>query len=145
MYSFAKGINPSDIFRLDAKMILLLNYVAYWCHKKQVEFYITSLIRTRKENDALGSTSLTHVEGRAVDFSIQQKFGWDYSIVQDLMSELNILVNTRCIGVCRNPYYEIGAISESDYKQRPIVIHKNYSNDNNHAHLQVRRVNGKRY
>lgn len=139
MYSYAKGINCNDIFRLTSEMQLLLSYVGYWCYRRNIDLHITSLIRTKEENAALESKSLTHVEGRAVDFSIKQRWGWDYSKVQDLVNDLNILVNQVTIGIIRNPYYNIGAISSSDYQQRPIVIHKNYSNNNDHAHLQVRK------
>jgi hypothetical protein len=139
MYLFAKGMDFRDISRLTPEMQLLLSYTALWCRKRDIDFYITSMIRSKKVNDALGSKSVTHIEGRAVDFSIRERYGWDYSKIQDIVNDLNVLVNQLTIGISRNPFYNIGAISSSDGQQRPIVIHKNSSNDDKHAHLQVRR------
>lgn len=139
MYTFALGVDFREILRLTPNMQLLLSYVGFWCQQRAIDLHITSAIRSKEENAALGSKSMTHVEGRAIDFSIKSRYGWDYSKIQDLVSELNIIVNQVSLGIVRNPYYNIGAISSTDYQQRPIVIHKNATNENEHAHLQVRR------
>lgn len=139
MVSFSKDVNPDDIKKLTPKMRLLLEFVIYWSQARNIELHITSLIRSTEQNNAVKSKSTTHMEGRAVDFSIKEKYGWTYDKLQKLVNELNNLVECRTLGIFRNVFYNIGAISAHDNQQRSIVIHKNYNNNLSHAHLQVRR------
>lgn len=65
---------------------VLFDMIGY-CDAKKLPVTITSVIRTVEENNAVGAKSLTHVEGRAFDLSIN---GWETSHIEDFCVHFNL-------------------------------------------------------
>lgn len=124
--NFAPGINPKDIHRIHPKLRDMLRFIAAFCKQENIKFVITSMIRTEERNKAVGSVSKTHVEGRAVDFSIKEQWGWTPELVWHITQK-----------VIRN-YKEYGAFSNVNGKQ--VVIFTHDAGTGTHVHLQVHRL-----
>ncbi len=118
------GVNNLDMMFLNPNVLMILAYVNLFCFENNIDFQITSMIRTPEDDLRLGAKSTTHSTGRAFDFSIRKEHGWDDFKVQKLVGELETL------------YSHIGAISRVDGIAKPIVVHD--SGTGMHAHIQVR-------
>lgn len=125
---YAPGINPKDFYRLDPRLIDVVEAVAQFCQKNGVQLVITSMIRTKERNLAVKSRSLTHVEGRAVDFSVKERWGWNEAKLMLLMEEMEMR------------FKSIGAISYMGNRRTILLIHETTSKEGAlHAHIQVDR------
>lgn len=65
--------------------VILFDMVNY-CTIKNLPFKVTCVIRTLEENIKMKAVSLTHVEGRAFDISIQ---GWDLFKIDEFCIHFN--------------------------------------------------------
>lgn len=120
-------LKVNDFFLLRPKVAEIMFYIANYCRKKNIRFVVTSLVRTKEQDKALGAKSSTHQEGRAFDFSIRREHGW----TDRKLKEMQSLVNGR--------YLNDGAISFGSQKHKVIVIHLNANGEGSHAHVQVNR------
>lgn len=123
--NFAPGINPQDLVKIHPKLKQIVAFIAAYCKENNIKFVITSAIRSPERNTEVHAVSMTHVEGRAVDFSIREELGWNANLIQDLFRK-----------VIRN-YGEYGAYSLTGGKQ--IVIFSHNNGNGFHTHLQVRK------
>lgn len=117
----------SDIAQLNSInpfLFKMLAHIIVMCSEHGVTPVITSVIRTPEENAAVGAVSKTHIEGRAIDISIR---GWDKDFIKQVETEINFL------------FSNVGAISASTGKPRPIVVHD--VGFGAHIHVQTRRIN----
>jgi hypothetical protein len=112
------GVCLDDIQMIHPNLFIMLSTVLSYSAKHDLPVVITSLINDR---DGVVSKSSTHSTGRAVDLSIR---GWN----DHHLNDLELLINTK--------HSDIGAISASTLKPRPILIHNvSYGA---HMHLQVK-------
>lgn len=122
--SFTNELFMEDFAYMTPKLLIIYAFINNFCFERGIEFRVTSLVRSPEYDKVLGATSKTHQDGRALDFSI---IPFSYAQVQELIDE----VNTR--------FKDIGAISASTGKSRPINVHKNHDSVfGSHAHVQVR-------
>lgn len=121
---FAPELFLEDFAFMSPKLMLMWAFINNWCADRNLDFRVTSMIRSPEYDKQLGAASTTHQEGRAFDMSLR---GFSYQDVQDL------------IDVVAKNFSNIGAISRSSGTSRPIVVHKNHDGAGTHAHLQVRR------
>jgi len=145
---FLKFKNPHediDLAYLHPNLLMVVGYIGAFCLEHGIEPVFTSVVRSKVQNEKYNSRSMTHVQGRAVDMSLNISHGWNYELTQKLVDDLNTLVNLKPTDERPNPFYNVGAISSKDLVQRVIVIHKNWNapessdrNDFTHAHIQVR-------
>lgn len=124
---FSEGINPNDIYKIDPRLRKVVDFISNFCTDNEVKFVITSMIRSAERNKQVKSVSTTHVEGRAVDFSVRERWGWNEAKLLILTEEVQMR------------YSFIGAYSSLG-KQRTILLLHDASNGY-HAHLQVDRNN----
>lgn len=125
MINYAKEVNPKDLDHIHPKLKDIVTYISVFCKENRIKFVITSAIRSKERNAAVGSVSQTHVEGRAIDFSIKDRWGWRDDLVMDVTRK-----------VIRN-YGEYGAFSNVNGKQ--VVIFTHDAGTGTHVHIQVRR------
>jgi hypothetical protein len=118
----APGINLADLLKIEPRLMSMVATVAEFCKQNNVKFVVTSIIRTKERNLQVGSVSVTHVEGRAVDFSILTKWGWNKKLLDKL------------VRVVEDKHGEYGLYGKNK-KQKVILIHN--AGSGNHAHLQV--------
>ena len=118
------SLSCDDLLMVEPSLLAIMSFISAFCQHHDIDFIVSSMIRTEAQNEAVGSKSKTHVEGRAFDFSIKKHHGWTMPLIQKLVDEVN------------NEFHEFGAISFKDLISRPIVIHG--QGDNRHAHVQVR-------
>lgn len=124
--NFAPGINPQDLSKIHPKLLQIVAYVAVFCKENRIKFVITSAIRTPERNKAVKSLSNTHIEGRAVDFSIKERWGWS----PDLVWSMTIKVNKM--------YKQFGAFTNRpEDKQVVLFNHSVNPSEGTHIHLQV--------
>lgn len=139
---YKEEVNNLDLNFIHPNLFLILGFISKYCHDNNINLVISSIIRTPEENKKLGAVSKTHIEGRAIDISLRKEHGWTYEKIQNLVNDLNYITDTECYMDGRqNPFYQIGAISKSDKRQRVIVVHKNHTGLGDHAHIQVRQTN----
>ena len=113
---FKSDVNPRDITWFTYSCgVLFLAAIKYF-QDRGWEFVVTSLKTDRSAN--LKTVSSTHEDGRAFDIRSRN------------LTELEI---ENLIKYFEKHYSNIGAISYSDNKARPVVYH------NNHLHFQVRK------
>lgn len=122
-FRYAKEVNPIDFLKLDPRIIEMIGGVAMFCKKHKITFMITSAIRTPESNAKANAKSKTHVEARALDFSIKSYWGW----TPELIAKLEVYIERR--------YGEYGFYTPGK-KQKVILIHK-VVGGTLHAHLQV--------
>ena len=120
-----KDVTIDDMVMMHPALHLMYAFLNYFCHVNDIDFVVTSLHRTLKENKAVGAKSLTHVEDRAFDISLKSEHGWNKNLISELKQEIE------------DNFSDIGALSASSGEARPIVIHDVGSGT--HAHLQIRR------
>lgn len=123
-FRYAKDVNPIDFLKLDPRIIEILGGVARFCKHHNVTLMITSAIRTPERNREVKSVSLSHVEGRALDFSIKKEWGW----TPQLIKKLEQFIERR--------YGRYGLYSPI-LSQKVIVIHNANNGTGTHGHLQV--------
>lgn len=121
--NFKNPLDECHLLYCHPSLIVVLASMSMWAKSNHVPFIVTSVIRSKAENDALGSKSLTHVEGRAADISVK---GWSATDVDLFERDWN--ANKL------NTYY--GAISSTDYTRKLVVVHG--KGDNLHIHVQVK-------
>lgn len=112
----------NDLRMIHPNLLKVIAFSVGYCFEKKLPCVITSILRSKEENQALGSKSMTHVEGRAFDLSVK---GWSTDDIDDFIFAIN------------DEFESIGAISAIDGKSKPIKFHNNGNGD--HFHLQVRR------
>lgn len=122
-FRYAKEVNPVDFLKLDPRIIEMIGGVSGFCKEHNITFMITSAIRSPKRNSEVGGKSQTHVEGRAIDFSLKKHWGW----TPELILKLEKFIETR--------YGEFGIYSPFQ-RQKVLVIHK-VKGGVIHGHLQV--------
>ena len=125
-FRYAKEVNPVDFLKLDPRVIEMIGGVAKFCKENKITFMITSAIRSEKRNREVKSKSTTHVEGRAIDFSIKPFWGWNKVTIRKLEKYIE------------NRYGQYGLYGPF-LKQKVIVIHDAGNGSGWHAHLQVTR------
>jgi len=143
--NFKERHEDVDLAYIHPHLLMVIGFVGKFCLERGIRPVLTSVVRTYAQNERYNSSSLTHVQGRAADLSLRSVHGWTYNDVQELIDQLNHLTHSKELNDAPNPFYQIGAISAKDHRQRVIVVHKNYNapeSDNKfaytHAHLQVR-------
>lgn len=124
---FATDINPNDINKLDPRLLKVVNFIADYCEQNNITFVITSMIRSKERNKAVGSVSDTHTTGRAVDFSVKEKWGWTQAHIDVIFSEVEMRYNL------------MGAISYMGNRRTVFLMHD--AGNGIHAHIQVDRNN----
>lgn len=124
---FAKDVNPNDIYKIDPRLREVVDFVSQFCVDNEVKFMITSMIRSKERNIAVGAKSVTHTEARAVDFSIKPHWGWNDAKLAILLEEVQMRYNF------------IGAISVLGKKRTIMLVHSVGTVAETHAHLQVDR------
>ena len=125
--SFAPDVDPSSIERLHPKLQEIAKDLAKFAKKHKIKLVITSTIRSKTKNKAVGAQSDTHVEGRAFDVSIQPRWGWTDNLVKQAVKEISI------------KYKEVGALT-SNGKQVVILAHSvGPKGGLKHIHVQVHR------
>lgn len=124
---FASGINPNDINKIDPRLLKVVFFIAEYCENNEVTFVITSMIRTAERNRQVRSVSTTHVEARAVDFSVKEHWGWNEAKLAILMEEVQMRYNF------------IGAWSFMGRQRTILLVHSVGTIDEKHAHIQVDR------
>lgn len=122
---FASGINPNDINKIDPRLLKVVFFIAEYCENNEVTFVVTSMIRTPERNRQVKSLSTTHVDGRAVDFSVRESWGWNEAKLAILTEEVQMRYNF------------IGAYSYLGKQRTILLIHD--AGNGNHMHLQVDR------
>lgn len=126
--NFSKGIDPTSIDRLHPKLKDIALFIAGFCEQNRVKFVVTSTIRSLERNKQVRAKSLTHVEGRAFDFSLREEHGW----TQELVMLLFIKINER--------YGHLGAYSTNG-KQVIMFNHEGDSKEGAyHSHVQVHKL-----
>jgi len=121
---FSDGVNNLDLLFCHPAILVIIAYVNFFCFQHGIDFKVTSIIRTEKENKALKSKSKTHTEGRAFDFSSKNI---PLDKLHMLIHELNVL------------FGHLGAYSSTDGIQRVIIIHNANNSTGSHAHVQIHR------
>lgn len=124
--NFAPGINPKDLQKIHPKLLQIVNYVSVFCKENGIKFVITSAIRSKERNKAIGSVSDTHVSGRAVDFSIKERWGWTDERVWEINRRVNLM------------YKQFGAFTNRP-EDKQVVIFTHDAGTGTHIHLQVYR------
>ena len=124
---FATDINPNDINKLDPRLLTIVNFIADYCEQNNITFVITSMIRSKERNKAVGAVSDTHTTGRAVDVSIKEKWGWNEAKLAIVMEEVQMRYNF------------IGAWSFLGKQRTIILVHSVGDSNSLHMHLQVDR------
>ena len=123
--TYSKGIDPNSLSKIHPKLQDMVHYISGFCQQNRIKFVITSTIRTFNRNKEVGSKSVTHVEGRAVDFSIKEVWGWTPELIMEITRQIE-----------RN-YTHFGAFSAVGNKQ--VVIFNHDAGNGFHVHLQVYR------
>lgn len=135
---YKEGVNNLDLNFIQPELLLLMGLINKWCADRDINFQITSIIRTKEQDQKLKAISKTHQQGRAFDFSLQEKHGWTFELIQELCNYLTELDRYQSEELTENPFYNIGAISIRTSQSTPIVVHKNSTGKGIHAHIQVR-------
>lgn len=114
------GVNPLDWDRVDAHLLLLLDFAIDFATSKDLPITITSIIRPQIKGI---SKSKTHEQGRAFDFSVH---GWTQTLIDLCVQQTN-------------DTFSIGAISMSDSKEHEVVYEDGITAGTApHLHFQVR-------
>lgn len=108
-----------DITMLSPKLMIMFATLLEFADSRNLPVKITSIISDRIDVQA---KSKTHEQGRALDFSI---LGWREKDVEDIQAIMLL------------KHKDIAAISASDLKARPVVVHN--AGYGSHGHLQCRR------
>lgn len=122
-FRYARDVNPVDFLKLDPRVIEMIGGVAKFCKEHGITFMITSAVRSPEYNKAVGGESSTHVDGRAIDFSVKSAWGW----TPELIKKLELYIEKR--------YGEYGRVSL--LKRQPVILIHKVHNGAVHAHLQV--------
>lgn len=131
-----RGVNASDIEYMHPALIMVTGYIAMFCAKHNILFVVSSILRSKEANDRLGAVSETHVQGRALDFSLRQEHGWTDELVQKLSDNLIRLNRADNMDEdIENPFKDIAAVSARDYSAKLLVVHD--AGTGRHGHLQV--------
>lgn len=125
-FRYAKDVNPVDFLKLDPRIIEMIGGVAQFCKKHNITFMITSAIRSPERNKEVKSVSTTHVDGRAIDFSIKPHWGWTPVLIKRLENYIN------------SRFGEYGIYAPMR-RQKVIVVHDANNGTGLHVHLQVAR------
>ncbi len=115
------GIKPMELLCMHPNLFVLFAEALQFAEKRKLPFVVTSIIRSKEENDKLKSKSNTHVEGRAFDLSVN---GWRTIDISDL------------VAIVGRKHSGLGAISAVDKVSRPVVVHD--SGYGMHFHFQCR-------
>ncbi len=122
--NFAPGINPEDLKRIHPKLRDMTAYIAVFCKENNIKFVITSAIRSEQRNRELNSVSQTHVEGRAIDFSIKEQWGWNSEKLMIITDKLQKI------------YGQYGAFTKS-INNKQVLVYTHENGNGFHVHLQV--------
>lgn len=123
---FKDGVNNLDLLFIKPHLLEMLAYINVFCFSNGIKFQLTSIIRTKEQNDKVKAVSQTHVQGRAFDVSLRDSHGWTYEKIQKMVTEVN------------SRFSKYGAISSRTGQTTPVYIHKNANGPGIHAHFQVR-------
>ena len=102
-------------------MSLILIDMYWYCLSKNMPFTVTSTVRTVEENNRVGASHLTHVQGRAFDLSVR---GWGKKFRKEFCNKYNV------------KYEKQAAISSSTLKPTLCVDHVGTAP---HIHVQASR------
>lgn len=119
---YSKDVNPMDILKIEPRLLSIMATISEFCKQNNITFIITSIIRDEKRNREVGGVSKTHVEGRAFDFSIRSKWGWDDKLLD------------RMVKLVEDKHGDYGMYGVNR-RQKIVVIHDVGSG--RHAHVQV--------
>lgn len=122
--NFAPGINPKDLQKIHPKLLQIAGFISVFCKQNRIKFVITSAIRTKERNAQVKSKSLTHVEGRAFDFSIKEKWGWTPELVWMMTEKVNKM------------YKQYGAFTNRP-QDKQVVLFNHDAGNGYHIHIQV--------
>lgn len=126
--NYAPGIDPKSFDKLHPKLKDIAHFIAGFCAQNNIKFVITSTIRSKEKNIAVGGKSETHTSGRAFDFSLREEHGWTQDRIMLLVYQVE-----------RN-YKDYGAYSLNGGKQVVIFNHSaEVAGSLYHSHIQVRR------
>src|SRR3990167_760443 len=117
-FEFKNNVALTDLKKMNQALIIVLGYASYFCNLSNLPCLITSIF-----DEAIGRQTDTHREGRAFDISVRN---WGKEDIEEFIDFMN-----RRVGY-------LGAISNSDGKQRVVVYHKVKGNEY-HLHAQVNR------
>jgi hypothetical protein len=124
--NFAPGINPTDLQKIHPKLLQIVSYISVFCKENRIQLVVTSAIRSKERNKLVGGVSETHTSGRAVDFSIKERWGW----TPDLVWTMTIKVNKM--------YKQFGAFTNRPQDKQVVLFnHSVNPNEGTHIHLQV--------
>jgi hypothetical protein len=123
---FAPGINPQDLHKIHPKLLQILAYISVFCKENRIELVVTSAIRSKERNKAIGSVSQTHVEGRAIDISIKERWGWNDDSIMLITYKVNQM------------YKQFGAFTNRPIDKQ-VVIFNHDAGNGYHLHIQVYR------
>jgi hypothetical protein len=124
--NFAPGINPTDLQKIHPKLLQIVAYISVFCKENRIQLVITSAIRSKERNKLVGGISQTHVDGRAVDISIKERWGWTDDKIMILTMKVDQM------------YKQFGAFTNRpDNKQ--VVIFNHDAGNGYHLHIQVYR------
>ena len=124
---FKRGVDPKEMEMIHPKLVEIVNFSIEWCRKNKARFQLTSLLRSKEDNIRVGSTSDTHVEGRAIDFSIRKEHGWTQSKLLKFQKEIE------------KKFGKYGAISYTGRVRTIIVYHSVKGGPADHGHIQIKR------
>ena len=114
-------VNCEDILYMNPWLLKIYAFTIGFCHQNGIKPVITSI--HRKPNDGFSKSS-THQTFRAFDLSAKSIHGWDFEKTKLFIEKVN------------EKFKHYGAISASDYEQRPIVYHD--AGSGLHFHLQTK-------
>lgn len=119
---YANGVNPMDILKIEPRLLSVMATISEFCKQNNITFMVTSIIRDEKRNNEVGAVSNTHVEGRAFDFSIRTKWGWNKKLID------------RMVKLVEDKHGDYGLYGVNK-RQKIVVIHD--AGSGLHAHVQV--------
>lgn len=120
---YTYDVNPMDFLTVEPRLLEVMATVAEFCKRNNITLMITSMRRTTKRNMEVGATSMTHVEGRAFDFSIRPVWGW----TEEKLKQLENLVEKK---------HGIYGVYGAEKRQKVLLIHK-VKGGVRHGHVQV--------
>jgi uncharacterized protein YcbK (DUF882 family) len=124
-FKFKQPLKINEVRMINPKLFLILAFVVDWAEQRNLPVVITSMIRTPEQNRMLGSKSSTHCDKRAFDMSSK---GWSTDDIDDLIADVS------------REFEDVGALSASDLKSRPVIYHN--IGHGSHFHFQVRKKHG---
>lgn len=122
MISFKNKKSKQRYFSLLPLTQLIITDVSWWANQRGLDVVITETVTTLEEDKELQRVSNSHLQGRAVDFSL---IGWSEKDIKDCEKHFN------------EKYKEVSAYSLRTKK--PVLIVPHDSGHGRHIHLQINR------